>query len=242
MNKASAESDWVVTADRYVAYIDIMGFKDMILRASHGQIYKMMKRIQQKIKLNREVDWGDVKEKLIRTTTYSDSIMVYSKDESYDSLYSLICTVAGLTNDLLTEAIPHKGALAFGTMTLDVANSIFFGQPLIDAYLLQEELTFYGIIAHGSIEKVIMKKEMSIPFTIDYLCPFKKGSSVHLAVCPIYIPYEKPKHKAFVRKIFKSVHRMRYKTSGQLRIYIDNTVSYLDIIKKTYPSEIEAKS
>jgi hypothetical protein len=34
-------------------------------------------------------------------------------------------------------------------MTLDYEKSIFFGQPLVDAFLLQDELKFYGIVVHG---------------------------------------------------------------------------------------------
>ena len=46
MENALLKSDWVVTADRYVAYIDIMGFKDLVLTTSHDKIYSMMKDIQ----------------------------------------------------------------------------------------------------------------------------------------------------------------------------------------------------
>jgi|GEM_PF-6524711 len=72
-------NDWITTTERYVGYIDIMGFKDMVARNSHEQIYEMMKKLDTKIKFNESMAWGGRDESLIRTTTYSDSIMIYRK-------------------------------------------------------------------------------------------------------------------------------------------------------------------
>jgi hypothetical protein len=157
MKEASPGSDWPKTANRYVAYIDIMGFKDMVLRESHSEIHEMMLKIGQYIKDSEEVQWNKATSKLIKTTYYSDSIIIYSKDDSFYSLDSFICTVAAFTHALLAESIPHKGAVAFGLMTLDTDNSIFFGQPLIDAYILQEELDL--VIIPLEVPTVYWKKK-----------------------------------------------------------------------------------
>ena len=160
LRNLSLKGDWEVTTNRYVAYIDIMGFKDMILRTDHNDIYDMMLSIHKKVYSNANVKWTEETTDLVKATNYSDSIIIYSKDDSQNSLESFICTVSAFASDLLVEGIPYKGAVAFGVMTFDIGNSIFFGQPLIDAFLLQEELEFYGIIAHGSIENEIGKHKM----------------------------------------------------------------------------------
>jgi len=183
MSTTPSKSNWEVTTNRYVAYFDIMGFKDMVFRNSHNDIYEMMKKIDRQIMINANINWSDVKDKLIKTTTYSDSIIIYSKDDNYNSFCSFAATVASLTHDLLTDAIPHKGAVAFGIMTLDTDNSIFFGRPLIDAYLLQEELTFYGIIVHSSFEQEIFKKNYEESSVIKrYLCNLKNGNAFHYTI------------------------------------------------------------
>lgn len=166
------KENWDITAARYVVYLDIMGFKDLVSRTKHEAIYEMMKKINERKQFNSKVNWGKTNSELVKTTTYSDSIMIYSKDDSYESLYSTICTTSGLTNDLLTEGIPHKGALAFGIMTLDTQNSIFFGQPLIDAFLLEGEINFYGILVHGSAEikiDVFNTGKKTFPF-LNHIC------------------------------------------------------------------------
>jgi len=57
----------------------------------------------------------------------------------------------------------YEGGEAFGNMTL-TSKSIFFGQPLVDAYLLQEELNFYSVvIPHvGSAEGVFQKSRYKL--------------------------------------------------------------------------------
>ena len=230
--------EWEITAPRYVAVIDIMGFKDMVMRTQHDDLYKMMETIKSRSEFNASIEWSlnnvVFNQNSIRTTMYSDSIIIYSKNDSYESLYSIICTVSGLVNDLFIDTIPHKGAVSFGTMTLDIEKSIFVGEPLIDAYLLQEELYYYGIVLHGSVERKIdqLRLEMNtFSFTKDYLCNFKNGNSKHLTIYPMYAhpPFKTdPKFKSESDKFYASLVKLRHKTSGHLRKYYDNTELYLN--------------
>lgn len=233
MNESSLnknlEDDWMPTANRYVAFIDIMGFKNMVEKLKHEEIYSMMKKVNLKRNLAENIDWDQKNLKLIRTTTYSDSIMVYSKDESKESLDHLIKSVASLTYGLFIEGIPHKGAVAYGLMTLDTKNAIFFGQPLIDAYLIQEELGFYGIVIHGTCESQIeMLYEGKMVYVKNYLCPFKTGFANHLTVYPSFTNSET--YVTESDNMFNSIKKFRFTTSGILRKYIDNTETYLKSI------------
>jgi hypothetical protein len=222
------EDEWPITTNRFVACIDIMGFKDMVARTPHDKIYEMMKKIEITKAITIYMDWReDCKAGFVKTTTFSDSIMVFSKDESSDALYSFLCSVCSLSMHLLSDSIPHKGAVAFGQMTLDWTNSIFFGQPLIDAYLLQEELYFYGIIIHGSAEEKIEFHGLKNIFLHDYLWPFKNGSSSHLVVDPPFFHCNYPENEKETKKIFGAINKFRYRTSGNLRKYVDNTERYL---------------
>ena len=232
-NTKTTESQWEITTERFVAYIDIMGFKDLVARSTHEEVYQMMKTINEKREANASIKWSQSAEKLVRTTTYSDSIIIYSKDNTEDSFNSISSTVSGLTNDLFTEGIPHKGAIAFGKMTLDTDNSIFFGQPLIDAYLLQEELSFYGVIIHGSAERRITSLGIDIEgfFVTKFACPLKQGTSLHLTVYPIFLQEDDTSPRKKKREaIYASLDKFRYTTSGHLRKYVDNTENYFNFI------------
>lgn len=235
------ENDWPVTTHRYVAYIDIMGFKDMITRLSHNEVYEMMKKIDDIKNHMESVDWVESNSKLVKTTTYSDSIIVYSKDSSYESFDFLVSTISGLTNNLFVEGIPFKGAFAFGMMTLDTEKSIFFGQPLIDAYLLQEEIYFYGVLFHATVETEIENNNLNWPpFIEPYLCNLKAGTANHRTIYPLYAKQkDDEKYNKNYEELIKGINKLRLKTSGHLRQYIDNTEKYLSHILSTTKNKIK---
>lgn len=224
--------EWQPTNRRYVCFLDIMGFKDMVATRKHSDIYEMMRKIVKFQEINATVNWND-NPCLVKTTTYSDSIIIYSADDSSESLIHLICTVSGLTYDLITEGIPFKGAIALGEMTCDTDNSIYFGQPLIDAFLLQEELHFYGIIVHGSAHKNV--EALNDVYVYEYCCPLKKGRASHLTITPMHLVSSWDKGKGL--KLFKAVNNMKHITSGHLRVYIESTADYFTEVASSRKSK-----
>ena len=69
------------TANRFVAFLDIMGFKDRVARTAHddlrGQLLDFNSRIMKHTKLN---------DKKIQLAQFSDSIVLFSNDDSLESL------------------------------------------------------------------------------------------------------------------------------------------------------------
>jgi hypothetical protein len=228
--KTPEQTPWEITSERFVGFIDIMGFKDMVARNSNDTIYKMMRKVSDALRASQSVfgvDYDTDDENgfdiNIIMMTYSDSIMIYSRDTSESSLENFLGAIGSLTEDLFKDEIPHKGAVARGIMTIDFEHSIFFGQPLIDAYLLSEELSFYGIVAHASIQYTTdFMTDISV---CEYNCPFKNGTAKHFTVLPATFfsdPYEEERFN----ELIESISRLSIKTSGALRKYIDNTVAY----------------
>ncbi len=229
----SIRESWEISDYRYVCFIDIMGFKNLVERNPHDRIYKMMKKVSEALN-NTETTFstdavGEINDVNITMTTYSDSIMMYSKNNQPENLNNFLSAVGSLTEDLFLAEIPYKGAVAYGMMTLDFKNSIFFGRPLIDAYLLSEELGYYGVVVHASAEAKKGFKESDA--VIEYLCPFKTGTANHYTIIPsidILTQYQDLKD---------SINLLKKKTSGGLRKYIDNTSLYLDSIYKQKKDE-----
>lgn len=230
------ESGWKVTTERYVAFLDIMGFKDMVARNSNNYVYNIMRKVVEAAQVSAErFGIDDSSDKIIdnvRVTTYSDSIMIYSRNASPKSLYNFNAVSAAIYEELLINEIPFKGAVAFGLMTLDFNSSIYFGQPLIDAYLLQEELLFYGIVVHASAEMNKGYKRNESVF--EYPCPFKNGKSSHLTIYPVSLLIDYLAGVDDYQKIRNGVLKLRLKTSGALRKYVDNTLEYLDLVYKEW--------
>lgn len=239
-SKDKEKDAWEITTNRFVGIIDIMGFKDLVARNNHETVYEMMKKVSKAMEVNQSVfsvdyDSEDFDINIIMMT-YSDSIMIYSKDDSESSQENFIASVSSLSEDLFKDGIPHKGGVAFGKMTLDFKNSIFFGQPLIDAYLLQEELNLYGIVVHPTAEfKNAFYEDETV---IEYNCQFKTGNAKHFTILPSTF-FTDPFTLEEFDILYKSVSLLRINTSGGLRKYIDNTLSYLTYSKDVYLKKIE---
>ena len=88
----------------------------------------------------------------VRPIFFSDSILLVSNNNSRTSLQMIIALCKLLTVDCLNMNIPLKGAIALGKQTADFEKSLHFGQALIDAYLLQNDVFFYGTVFHHSVE------------------------------------------------------------------------------------------
>lgn len=235
-------NSWSRSENRFIGFIDIMGFKDLVARNNEEVLYLMMRRIRestfQNVITHGVDDPEDGYESNIYITTYSDSIIIYSKDNSEQCLNSFINAISGLTNDLIIHGIPHKGAIAHGLMTLDFKNSIFFGQPLIDAYLLHDELAFYGVVVHATADNFI--RTCGSKYVFEYNCPFKSGVSKHLTILPELLEPD-PLYEISYNDCYKAVENFRQRTSGSLRMYIDRTLQYLESLKSSQKEFVTEK-
>jgi hypothetical protein len=215
------KQEYTITANRFVGYIDIMGFKDLVARSTHNSVYAKMKGIAGTIKnfIQPSQEGSDGCKHFL----FSDSIVIFSKDDSEIEMNEFMAVMRATMATLYSTAIPFKGAIAYGNMTVDDSDSIFFGQPLIDAHLLSEELAMYGIILHHTCEeklKGLSDSQLDGKMTI----PFKLGSVSHevLVSGTLFQNHEHTPENI--------CDKYRLMTSGALRKYIDNTEQYLNTV------------
>ena len=145
---------WNPTDKRFVCFLDIMGFKDLVMRNSHDEIYEMLMELS---KHRTSLESKNLPSKYadsLKTVSFSDSIVVFTKDDSIASFDLLTIAVSWLFAKAMEDGIPMKGAISCGEMSINITRQIFFGQPLIDAYLLEEDVAFYGIVVHNTVETV----------------------------------------------------------------------------------------
>ena len=109
------------------------------------------------------------------------------------------------------KRIAFKGAISKGNLTADSGKQLYFGQPLIDAYLLSEEILMYGVIIHHTVEKDI--DSHSVLF-VNKKVPLRTGQSYHYI-----INWFENKGRAQ-----NALNIIREDVSGSPRRYIDNTL------------------
>lgn len=208
-----------ITAERYVVFLDIMGFKDRVARTSHDTLRQLLSEF------NKDMTGliGKYAEKSnIQLAQFSDSIVLFSDDIEPDSLHTVIKVACGIMLKAIEKGIPLKGAIARGEITCDMTKQLFFGQALIDAYLLEENIQYYGILVHHSVEEAVEEQKEQGSFFKNVKAPLKSGFISHYELA-WYQTVEKDKSA-----IKNDLKRIRQTVSDAPRKYIDNTLNVID--------------
>jgi len=225
---------WENTCERYVAFLDIMGFKDIVFRESHEKIKEMFECLRPTIEsIRKEANAiiGEERVKTKNTTTsystifpisFSDSIILFSSNNSNQSALLMVVNVASILSDAMKNGIAMKGSIAYGEMTAEIeeGRSLYFGKPLIDAFELQKELELYSAVLHHTAEKALVK---SCKYILDsglvkkYFVPMKSGRINHYIINWEFI----------TDKSIDLINALYEKVSGKPRKYVDNTMEFI---------------
>lgn len=217
--------NWDKDCKRYVGFIDILGFKAMVAR-DHEKSGLVLDQVSKAMdSINKIIDKSIAKHILrenIVSMSFSDCILFVSKSDTFEDLITLSSVMKFLQETAIEHGIPTKGAISYGFMTADIKKSIFYGQPLIDAYLLQGELYYYGIIldneAETKVKEFSRKNKENLELIDDIFfqvsTPLKIGKVKHLNLILRDIDNEQ------INKLYNTV-------SGSVRKYVDNTAEVL---------------
>mgnify|MGYP001262162001 CR=1 FL=1 len=130
--------------DSYVAFLDVLGFKNMV---KHSDDFKLTKYFEEVEETLRELK-GRSSKKDIGYIIISDSIILTIKkaanaDDNLEKLRQLCISVSKIQKRLALSNIWLRGAIATGNTYFDDNNNQIVGPAYIDAYLLEEELAKY---------------------------------------------------------------------------------------------------
>jgi hypothetical protein len=241
MKMTQKESAWKATCNRFVAFLDIMGFKDLVFRNNHKEILNMLESFHPIIKQiesfaagwleNTELEAGI--SLVIRPVLFSDSIVLISYSDSVLSAVNMLLTVGQIYDESIDKRIPLKGAVACGEQTADFEKSLYFGKPIIDAYELQNELLLYGVVLHHTMEKKLKELKFN-DFICNYDVPMKSGRIKHFLIDWPDLRHAKHNNIDQVADFYHTV-------SGSPRLYIDNTIEFIQWSEKKSRANQEIK-
>jgi hypothetical protein len=221
---------WNLTDNRFVCILDIMGFKDMVMRNPHDTIYEMLNDLS---KYRSDLENPNVPDgydpNSIKTVSFSDTIAIFTKTLDPKCFELLTYCVGWLFAKAMQDGIALKGAISCGKMSINMKRQIFFGQPLIDAHLLHEETAFYGVVIHDSVEKYINSNSTQLKAHVierytDCSVPLKSGVISHLILdWADWLKESTPTKIEKMKLAVDVLKKQRERTSGPPRKYIDNT-------------------
>lgn len=227
------------TKQRFVVFLDIMGFKDRVARNTQESLYEELTDFNRDItniinstkgvnpkRSTKQSDSSDItlikseeENDEILLAQFSDSIVIFSNGNTKENLLAISKVAKQIMISAINrqKPIPLKGALAEGNITCDMVKQLFFGQALIDAYLLEENVQYYGIVVHHSAEQSVIDSASNL--FKDNLVPLKSGKIKHYEL----LWYNEPGID-----IKSGLDRIRLSVSDSPRKYVDNTNSIID--------------
>lgn len=219
--------------EMYVLYADIMGFKERVIRTEHKKLEKELEKLKDDLDSWLSPFLRNVK--TFKVSFFSDSILIV--DENTKVGFNRISKAAiGLMRVSLETSFALKGVIVKGLFSYKEDKQLFFGEGIVDAYLLQEQVHYYGIVAHHSMEADIEQysngnggKKKVNPYVLSPI-PFKSGNITHyhLAYNLINSTRETGKDVNKTQEEIRSwLYNIRKTVSGSPRIYVDKTLQVL---------------
>ncbi|WP_338731370.1 hypothetical protein [Mangrovimonas cancribranchiae] len=245
MTKKQEKTNWKPTDSRFVAFLDILGFKDMVMRKSHEDIYQTLNQISKSKKLvEKAVDLDKVSNVFndaeVYVVSFSDSIVIFSKNDSLDNLIYFLLATRWVFTGAFKKQIPLKGAIAHGEISLNKTEQIYFGQPIIDSYLMEEDVNYMGVVAHNSIDNYIAKiKEGKDLKRLDKILfeektTLKCGNITHTNLNWFKIIKPEGKEEPEIKDIKERINIFKQSSSGTARKYVDNTLTMFEKIENDF--------
>lgn len=131
--------------ERFVAFVDVLGFSEMVNRNNIKAIEKYFTEI--KTTLSEMVKGGSTLEYM----AISDSIIVFTPDNKLSSFLSLVNNIRMIQIILVRKGFWVRGGIALGPACYVKNENIIFGKGYIDAYNLEKEATFPRVIVSPKI-------------------------------------------------------------------------------------------
>jgi hypothetical protein len=151
---------------KFVAFFDIIGFKNWIDLEGSKEVFNYMRGYLDfifKVSLPGSTANPDMTVNIagskINYINFSDSIIYYSIDDSYESFEAIIrvCNdFMAIINGLNTKkfSILTKGAISHGDFFVDIDTRSFVGEALIKSYLLEKDINWLGLCFHHELTRL----------------------------------------------------------------------------------------
>ena len=130
--------------DRFVAFIDVMGFKELVKSGNIDNLEIYFDRISDVLDKLR------IKKKKVQSFLISDSIILIAPPGN-TGLRELLEAIRTIQSSLLWKKILLRGAVSYGPVYYNAAKNIVVGMGFIKAYLLEQEAKHPRIIIDPAI-------------------------------------------------------------------------------------------
>lgn len=251
------------TESCFVAFFDILGFKDLISNNTHSEIIKIYKET---IDFLLSASLSEVNasfkgptEYIINSQSISDSFIFWTNNTSLESFYAIFTASSMLLITSIIAGIPLRGAITTGPLfhfhglhqyNYNSIRSVLVGKSLVNAYELEKTQDWSGcIICDQSIK--LYKKNIK---HINEEDPYGISNLIKSNLIVKYnVPLHDNKHKEYytvnwtLGQVFQTYHETEIEQSFQahnkrinddkVKTKIQNTITFYKEMMKNKNSE-----
>jgi len=221
--------NWEKTCNRYIAYIDLFGFKDIIQNDTHNEILKKLEMLK-KATENVDNELYENQKQLLKiesnqtkSVVFSDSIILFSRESTIEDFFKIISDSYSIRKMAIKNNIAIRVAISYGKITCDFEKSLFLGQPINDAFLLLEDLFYLSIILDYNAEKKVntYKNKKILRDSLQFRkADMEGGSVVHTIISSA--------KKEIIDEDISILKKFYNVSSAAQKLFIDNTLDYYD--------------
>ncbi|HUR24940.1 MAG TPA: hypothetical protein VM327_02870 [Candidatus Thermoplasmatota archaeon] len=176
--------------ERYVAVLDILGFRRIVHEHDTTALVDLLSHLQDMT----TVATGFLAEReagkriRVHRVQYSDSYLLYTDDIGPIHLDLMVRSVASVISALMLWGVLVRGAIVRGDLFVSGNRQIFAGKALVRAHDLERQLDWAGAIldvdtiASDDEKRVIERVELREGWLMDCEVPWKNGRARGLAV------------------------------------------------------------
>lgn len=175
-------------SERFVAFLDILGFAEMIetepIEKIMGELHNAIHSVQLSEHLNTLAHDPQTKSlrlesraKCLETFSFSDSFVLCSQDSSLASFRQILAGTFFLTRSLFVSGLPVRGAITCGEVSCIPCTNHMAGKAIIRAARLEKKQNWFGVIIDSAcltIERLefLNNLEMRVAY-VPYPVPLK---------------------------------------------------------------------
>ena len=156
----------------FVAYFDILGFKQIVENLSGEELLSVLNQFT--LMSQKSISEGKVRQREDRCFVYdiwrtnirclhiSDSVIFWSKSNTKEDFVDMAKVCQDFLLSTLHTSIPVRGCMTYGELFYksgEVNNSYYsyllLGKGLVSAYIGAESLEFVGCVVDNSVKKVV---------------------------------------------------------------------------------------
>lgn len=176
---------------RFVAHLDILGMSSIVERDADAawEILSDLVAVRDNT-TNYELEFCDTKERVvisdaIRSVTFSDTILLFTKGSSDTDLRCMIVLIAEIFHKALCRCVPVRAGISFGKFYFNFEKSMYAGPALIAAYRAGESAQWLGIALSESVQQRAASLNMASgnsKVVVPWDLPLKDGTKSCLVV------------------------------------------------------------